>query len=61
LSAHLEIDRLEAWPAILHSAQSVLKQRFGVDHVTLQPELAPELRLPREAKVTIWPRGERPT
>jgi cobalt-zinc-cadmium efflux system protein len=61
LSAHLEIDRLEAWPAILHSAQSVLKQRFGVDHITLQPELAPELRVPREARVTIWPRGERPT
>jgi cobalt-zinc-cadmium efflux system protein len=61
LSAHLEIEQLDAWPAILHDAQRVLRERFGVDHVTLQPELAPALRLPRQAPVTIWPRGERPS
>ena len=61
LSAHLEIERLDAWPGILHEAQRVLRERFGVDHVTLQPELMAALRPPREAKVTIWPRGERPT
>ena len=61
LSAHLQIEQLDAWPAILHSAQIILRQRFSVDHVTLQPELAPALRVPREAKVTIWPRGERPS
>jgi cobalt-zinc-cadmium efflux system protein len=61
LSAHLEIDRLDAWPAILHQAQRVLRERFGVDHVTLQPELSAAMRPPREAPVTIWPRGERPS
>jgi cobalt-zinc-cadmium efflux system protein len=61
LSAHLQIERLEAWPAILQDARTLLRERFGVDHVTLQPELAAGVRLPREAKVTIWPRGERPT
>jgi cobalt-zinc-cadmium efflux system protein len=61
LSAHLEIEQLDAWPVILHDAQRLLRDRFGVDHVTLQPELAPALRLPREAPVTIWPRGERPS
>ena len=61
LSAHLQIERLEAWPAILQDAQTLLRERFGVDHVTLQPELAAGVRLPREAKVRIWPRGERPT
>jgi cobalt-zinc-cadmium efflux system protein len=61
LSAHLEIDRLDAWPAILHQAQRVLHDRFGVDHVTLQPELPAAFRPPREAPVTIWPRGERPS
>jgi cobalt-zinc-cadmium efflux system protein len=61
LSAHLEIEQLDRWPAILHDAQRVLRERFGVDHVTLQPELAPALRLPRQAPVTIWPRGERPS
>jgi len=61
LSAHLEIEQLDAWPVILHDAQHLLRARFGVDHVTLQPELAPALRLPRQAPVTIWPRGERPS
>jgi cobalt-zinc-cadmium efflux system protein len=61
LSAHLEIEQLDAWPTILYDAQRVLRERFGVDHVTLQPELVAALRLPREAPVTIWPRGERPT
>jgi len=60
LSAHLEIERLDEWPAILQSAQAVLRERFGVDHVTLQPELVPALRLPRQAPVTLWPRGQRP-
>jgi cobalt-zinc-cadmium efflux system protein len=61
LSAHLEIERLEEWPVILQSAQAVLRERFGVDHVTLQPELVPALRLPRQATVTLWPRGQRPS
>jgi len=61
LSAHLAIERLDAWPAILHDAQHLLRHRFAVDHVTLQPGLVPGLRLPREAPVTIWPRGERPS
>ena len=59
LSAHLELERMEEWPAILHASQSLLRERFGIDHVTLQPELAPALR-PREAPVTLWPRGQRP-
>ena len=60
LSAHLEIERLDEWPTILHAARSILRERFGVDHVTLQPELAAAARLPREATVTVWPRGQRP-
>ncbi|HYH43293.1 MAG TPA: cation diffusion facilitator family transporter [Burkholderiales bacterium] len=60
LSAHLEVERMEAWPATLHAAQTLLRERFHVDHVTLQPELVPALRLPRQAPVTVWPRGERP-
>jgi cobalt-zinc-cadmium efflux system protein len=61
LSAHLEIDRLDAWPVILQEAQRVLRERFAVDHVTLQPEVPTGVRLPKQAKVTIWPRGERPS
>jgi cobalt-zinc-cadmium efflux system protein len=58
LSAHVEIPRLDEWPAILRASQDMLRQRFAVDHVTLQPEL--KLARPPQAVVTIWPRGQRP-
>jgi cobalt-zinc-cadmium efflux system protein len=61
LSAHLEVERLDEWPSILLSSQSLLRERFSVDHVTLQPELVHPTHLPRRAPVTIWPRGERPS
>lgn len=61
LSAHLEIQRLEDWPGILSIAQTVLRERFSVDHVTLQPELVGTVRPPGQAPVTIWPRGQRPS
>lgn len=38
LSAHLEIEDLQRWPEILAAAASMLQQRYGVGHVTLQPE-----------------------
>ena len=37
LSAHLLIADPSAWPEILSAAQRALAQRFGIDHVTLQP------------------------
>jgi cobalt-zinc-cadmium efflux system protein len=61
LSAHLEIERLDEWPAILNGAQALLRERFGIEHVTLQPELVPALRPPKEAPITLWPRGGRPS
>ncbi len=61
LSAHLEVERMTDWPETLHSAQTILKDRFGVDHVTLQPEVMRAYRPPREAPVTLWPRGHRPS
>ncbi|HYC48376.1 MAG TPA: cation diffusion facilitator family transporter [Burkholderiales bacterium] len=61
LSAHLDLARLEDWPQVLKTAQTLLRERFNVDHVTLQPELASGPRRPRQATVTVWPRGERPT
>ncbi|MFN3543706.1 MAG: cation diffusion facilitator family transporter [Thiobacillus sp.] len=39
LSAHLEIRRLEEWPAILDAARRTLDARHGIRHVTLQPEV----------------------
>ncbi|HEV7394764.1 MAG TPA: cation diffusion facilitator family transporter [Burkholderiales bacterium] len=59
LSAHVEIGRLEEWPTILRASQDMLRQRFAVDHVTLQPELS--LKRPAQAVVTMWPRGQKPS
>ncbi|MFN3751876.1 MAG: cation diffusion facilitator family transporter [Thiobacillus sp.] len=39
LSAHLEIRRLDDWPAILDAARRTLDTRHGIRHVTLQPEV----------------------
>jgi cobalt-zinc-cadmium efflux system protein len=40
LSAHLDVDDLSRWPTMLKEARHVLEERFGIDHVTLQPETA---------------------
>jgi cobalt-zinc-cadmium efflux system protein len=39
LSAHLVIDDLSHWPQILIAAQHLIDEHFGIDHVTLQPEV----------------------
>ena len=38
LSAHLEIEDLRRWPEILTEASTMLQARYGIGHVTLQPE-----------------------
>lgn len=38
LSAHVLVDDIARWPAILRRARLVLRRDFGIDHVTLQPE-----------------------
>lgn len=38
LSAHVVVDDLTEWMTILDAIRSMLLARFGIDHVTLQPE-----------------------
>ena len=59
LSAHVEIERLDEWPRILDASRELLRTQYGIDHVTLQPELVGPR--PQLATVTIWPRGHRPS
>ncbi len=40
LSAHLQVNALDRWPAILSASRQLLEERFGIRHVTLQPELS---------------------
>lgn len=60
LSAHLEIDKLEKWPGILGAATDLLRDRFGINHLTLQPELHRANAAGNTAVVRLWPRGRRP-
>ena len=37
LSAHVLVDDIERWPAILHQARHVLNRDFKIDHITCSP------------------------
>jgi cobalt-zinc-cadmium efflux system protein len=39
LIGHIEISDLQEWPEVLHAIKSMLLERHGIDHVTLQAEL----------------------
>lgn len=40
LIGHVEIRELREWPQVLQSIRTMLLERHGIDHVTLQPELS---------------------
>jgi len=46
LSAHLVVRELEKWPQILGRQSAMLKERFAVEHITLQPEPATKIIQP---------------
>lgn len=39
LIGHVEIRELIEWPSVLRRVRAMLLEKFGIDHVTLQPEL----------------------
>ncbi|MBZ0096413.1 MAG: cation diffusion facilitator family transporter [Sulfuricella sp.] len=43
LSAHLSVADLARWEGILAESRKLLHERFGIDHVTLQPEPAVQI------------------
>ena len=38
LSAHVVLERMGQWDAVLAALRNLLDERFGIEHVTLQPE-----------------------
>jgi cobalt-zinc-cadmium efflux system protein len=57
LSAHLEIEELRGWPGVLAAAAGMLRARYGIGHVTLQPE-TPQGQ--RTSTIRLWPRNSGP-
>lgn len=39
LSAHVVTQNLESWPETLARLQGLIRERYGIEHVTLQPEI----------------------
>jgi cobalt-zinc-cadmium efflux system protein len=50
LSAHLSVTDMARWEGILAESRKLLRERFDIDHVTLQPEPAVQIIswMPRE-------------
>jgi cobalt-zinc-cadmium efflux system protein len=56
LSAHVVLEDLSRWTEVLEDMREMLHERFGIEHVTLQPELAPRLPQPPSAPyIRIYP------
>lgn len=53
LSAHLRIKNLPDWPVTLAAARDCMRDRFGIDHVTLQPEIE-QPQAAATAVVRLW-------
>jgi cobalt-zinc-cadmium efflux system protein len=56
LSAHVVIENMAHWEAILDDLQSLLRERYRIEHVTLQPE--PAARAARIVRMPDRGRGE---
>lgn len=54
LSAHVVLRNMQDWPQVLARSQQLLEERFGITHVTLQPEIAPEVVMVRDAERPDW-------
>jgi len=40
LTAHLELNDLGEWPLLRVTMQHLLREKYGIDHATIQPELS---------------------
>ena len=58
LSAHVGLDNLDNWAPLLESARKMLQSRFGIAHVTLQPEPAGGINPGYRARIKILPQHD---
>jgi cobalt-zinc-cadmium efflux system protein len=55
LSAHVDVNQLESWPAMLEKIRSLAWSRFRIDHVTVQPETVGGINAGQKAVIRIVP------
>jgi cobalt-zinc-cadmium efflux system protein len=65
LSAHVVVERMGQWDAVLAGLKALLCERFGIEHVTLQPEpmerfLQPIVRVGAPSETNVEAAGWRP-
>lgn len=60
LSAHIVLDDLKEWPRVLPELQRMLRTRFRIEHVTLQPEVPVRPEAASAMRIPIVPAGGRP-
>ena len=58
LSAHVDVNELESWPAMLEKIRSLVWSRFRIDHVTVQPETVGGINAGQKAVIRIVPEGD---
>ncbi|MGB6976531.1 MAG: cation diffusion facilitator family transporter [Gammaproteobacteria bacterium] len=46
LTAHVQITDLKSWQTVMANLRHLLHEDFGIDHITLQPELSTEILYP---------------
>lgn len=51
LIAHIEIKQFKQWPRILTNLTTMLRESYGIDHITLQPEEAGKQEIEAPASV----------
>lgn len=54
LSAHMELDDINAWAQLLQATRNMLHERFDIEHVTLQPEVGRVIEQPYKAAIRIF-------
>lgn len=54
LSAHMELDDINAWAPLLQTTRNMLHERFDIEHVTLQPEVGRVIEQPYKAAIRIF-------
>ena len=44
LSSHIVLERMDEWPQVLEKAREILEKKYGISHITLQPEPVEEMK-----------------